>query len=769
MPNLLSSQGSNTIEGSVFSNGTPIIGANIIIKKTTKGTSTNIDGDFSIKKIVSNKITLVISALNHQKKYVVVDFKDQNNVNLKIELKESDEVLDEVVVRNKTQIRKLKEKGFAISSIKTEAFLNAPTDVNAIIDNTPGVILRVNGGLGSSFDLTVNGLSGNYIKYFYDGVAMENWGSALSLNNFPVNLIERIDIYKGVVPVEIGADALGGAVNIVGADLDKKLLDASYTTGSFNTHIVGFTGQTHSKKNLFLKVSSYFNYSDNNYWVNNVNEVDEFGNILGTMRVRRFHDDYKSMMISSKFGFINKKFADELTLNFTYANNRNNIQHPEISINEVYGGLHSKNESFLGYLKYQKKFKKLDVKWHTLYGKIRETYVDTLARNYDWLGNYTDRSEFSGEFYNLKSIFNLTDEISSSSLNIGYTFNKNNITKLNFSTNNLTRQGDDEINPNNNAFTNPNKVAKHIIGLSHETRSITENLRLIGFAKYYGFKAKINNEVFADDEFILSQQDLVSKLNTIGYGITSSYSFSNKLLGKLSYERAYRLPEANEILGNGFLTRSNQDLKEEQSDNINLEFLFDNGNTTTNFSYETNLFYRNAKDFIRVISSGVVSQFINEQDVRIFGIENSATLKLNKKYDIDINVTYQNLTSRTEFDEGLPNINYNSRIPNVPYFFGNLRAGVNFFDQKDDQDLNLWVTSRYTNEFFLNWESLGNLSAKNKIPTQFTNDVEVSYSYKEKYNISATARNVFDADSFDNFNIQKPGRAFYVKLRYFLK
>ena len=44
---------------------------------------------------------------------------------------------------------------------------------------------------------------------------MDYFGSSYSINNFPVSLVDRIDVYKGVVPVELGSDALGGAINLV--------------------------------------------------------------------------------------------------------------------------------------------------------------------------------------------------------------------------------------------------------------------------------------------------------------------------------------------------------------------------------------------------------------------------------------------------------------------------------------------------------------------------------------------------------------------------
>ena len=48
---------------------------------------------------------------------------------------------------------------------------------------------------------------------------------------------DRIEVYKGVVPVGFGTDAIGGVVNIVtNKQPGKWFMDASYSYGSFNTH-----------------------------------------------------------------------------------------------------------------------------------------------------------------------------------------------------------------------------------------------------------------------------------------------------------------------------------------------------------------------------------------------------------------------------------------------------------------------------------------------------------------------------------------------------
>ena len=61
-------------------------------------------------------------------------------------------------------------------------------------------------------------------------------GSAMALNNIPVNLADRLEVYKGVVPVQLGADAMGGAVNVVTNQKANNYLDLSHSYGSFNTN-----------------------------------------------------------------------------------------------------------------------------------------------------------------------------------------------------------------------------------------------------------------------------------------------------------------------------------------------------------------------------------------------------------------------------------------------------------------------------------------------------------------------------------------------------
>src|SRR5690606_41724001 len=71
--------------------------------------------------------------------------------------------------------------------------------------------------------------------------------------------------------------------------------------------------------------------------------------------------------------------------------------------------------------------------------------------------------------------------------------------------------------------------------------------------------------------------------------------------------------------------------------------------------------------------------------------------------------------------------------------------------------------------FFLRWPSLGESGEKTRIDKTLSHDIIASYAMKSgRYNISVEGRNITDQRLYDNYSLQKPGRSFNVKLRYFI-
>ena len=407
-----------------------------------------------------------------------------------IDQDESSVELGKITVNGGQEEQDLSGIGFNVDTINTEEFLNSSKDINQLISSSPGVIIRENGGLGSKFKLSLNGLSENQVRYFIDDIPMESFGSALTLDNFPVNLIKSIEIYKGVVPVSLGADALGGAINITTPALDEDFIDVAYSIGSFNTQRASLFSHNSDDKGRFLRISSFYNSSDNDYYMDDVLSTDENGNVTGTERVKRFHDEYWSGMFSVKSGIANTDLADELSFNVTYAENRNNEQHPDTSINNVYGGLHTRNNTLLASVTYKETFGNLKLKTYLLAGEITETLYDTESRDYEWDGSYSDIGGNQGELNNL-SIFERKDEVIRSNVSLDYAVNDTDLLSANLSINDLSRSGHDEIDDFNDLFSDANEMTKVVLGGHISQIVLMKSCPLTHLQSYIGLMQKL--------------------------------------------------------------------------------------------------------------------------------------------------------------------------------------------------------------------------------------------------------------------------------------
>ncbi len=134
-------------------------------------------------------------------------------------------------------------------------------------------------------------------------------------------------------------------------------------------------------------------------------------------------------------------------------------------------------------------------------------------------------------------------------------------------------------------------------------------------------------------------------------------------------------------------------------------------------------------------------------------------------------MTYQNLQNMTKYEPGEDFVSpfYKDKIPNIPYLFGNFDATVFFTDLfKKGNNLSVGYNFLYVHTYYLFWPSMGSKDSKLDIPQQFKHDLNLVYTLANgKYNIGLECKNLLDNELYDNFSLQKPSRAFYVKFRYF--
>ena len=298
--------------------------------------------------------------------------------------------LEEVVV-NATGVGRVKRSAFNTIAVDTRDMLNTTKSLSDALAKAPGLKLRESGGVGSDMTLMLDGVSGKRVKVFIDGVPQEGVGQSFGLNNIPVSFANRIEVYKGVVPVGFGTDAIGGVINVVtNRRKEGWFLDGSYSYGSFNTHrsSVNF-GQTLGN-GFTYEITAFQNYSDNDYHVDSPMEDFETGRIDRDkkLRVKRFNDTYHNEAVVGKIGIVNKAWADRLLLGLTYSHMYKEIQ-TGVRQEIVYGEKHRHGHTLMPSLEYAKRnllTRGLDVNMNITYNRDETTNVDTASCKYNWLG-----------------------------------------------------------------------------------------------------------------------------------------------------------------------------------------------------------------------------------------------------------------------------------------------------------------------------------------------------------------------------------------------
>lgn len=747
----------------------PVKDAYIILENSIYKAISNDEGYYNLPNLPVGKYLLKVSSIGFAPYMRNIEISNTSE-NLNIVLVNNEESLNDVTVIGMTEAEKTNRQAYNVTAIDAKKLYNTTLDIADALDRTAGVRVRESGGLGSNMNFSINGFSGRQVKIFLDGMPMDNFGPSFQLNNIPVNIADRIEVYRGVVPIWLGSDALGGAVNIVTASKRKNFVDLSYSYGSFNTHKTVLSGAYTTKKGFITQLNLYQNYSDNNYWIN-VDVADlNTGQYFPNERLRRFHDKYHNETALFQTGIVEKKWADEFLVGVTLGKSYADVQTGARMVS-VFGQWHRKSNLLMPTFKYSKNnfiIQGLNVRLSGNYNLGYEQNIDTAYRRYNWFGDYKQYEGKGGE--RSLSMYKYNNNNGIAVANVDYRINDQHSISLNNVFNTFNRKGSDELFPNENRFDFPRITRKNITGLGYiynNEDKFTSNIFIKNYSQY-------NKKALGFEENGTTVYRNVSQNVAVqGYGAAMSYYLTDDLQIKASYEKSYRMPEPDELFGDNVNLEGNPNLKPEKSNNYNLGFNYNKLIQTKNYlSATTNLIYRDSKDFIRTQLNRNQAMLTNDNlaSVTNLGVEADVNYNINNRYIFGVNATYQNIRNNTQYEDGytVESPTYRDRMPNIPYLFGNANASVNFPDVFLEKDrFSVSYNLLFVNKYYLYWPSMG--SDKLDIPTQISNDISLLYAANDgKYNISLECKNLLDAKIYDNFSLQKPGRAFYVKLRYYL-
>jgi outer membrane receptor for ferrienterochelin and colicins len=260
-----------TIIGKITTqNGDEIPYANVYLKKTKIGTSSNDQGFYELNKVSKDIYTLIVSSIGYKTKSIKINITSDKKITRNVTLLEDDS-LDEIVISGTLRPVTKTNSPVPVEVYSETFFKKNPTpSIFESLQNVNGVRPQLNCSVCNTGDIHINGLEGPYTFVLIDGMPIVSGLSTVyGLTGIPQALIERVEIVKGPASSLYGSEAVGGIINVI----TKKPTNAPLLT----TDIMGSSwGEVNTDISMSYKASdkvqgllgvNYFNFQnriDNN-------------------------------------------------------------------------------------------------------------------------------------------------------------------------------------------------------------------------------------------------------------------------------------------------------------------------------------------------------------------------------------------------------------------------------------------------------------------------------------------------------------------------
>ncbi len=670
-----------------------------------------------------------------------------------------------VITGEKDEITILEKSAAAVNVIDLQTDQMLTVDLSEVLSREPGISIRRMGGLGSRERFSLNGLENEQIRFFIDGIPLEMSPYTFGLSSMPITLLERADVYHGVVPIELGADALGGAVNFI-TEKGTEGTGGSIThmNGDFNTSRSTLSLNYVADNGFFSRFTGFYDYSDNSYEVD-VTLPTDLGKTV-PYKAKRFHDAYEGQGANVDFGYTEQSWADLFQVGLYTSEYYKEIQH-NVSMSKVYGEATIERETNGLNLRYKKQLTDaLHLSATTGASETKSHFFDIGENYYLWNGEAkTEPVPSAGEIDDAcDCTYSRNSEYAIAHLDWtlaeGHTLDFSTTPKWHRQSSKNHYLTDDQLD-----LTDVNREMFSLVsGVNYTINFFDDRLQNELFVKHYSQ----DRESFQHNDLELKEK-LDSSIDRMGWGNQVRFKFYEWLIGKASYEQATRLPSFYEVFGDAESIIANLELNEEYSDNYNLSLDINGLKNDYGFWKGSGTFFiRDIKDAIILTKLNNLSQYENISAAESKGFQVSGSWgSLGDFLSIKSNYTTLDYIN-TSNDVGATLLK-NERIPNRPHTFFNTKVGLKWmgvFSSYDEVRLN-W-DYRFVDKFALLPKGYGNAQSQldSEVEVQESQNLAAIYTrdlYSYTVSISAEVQNITDAKLYDHYGVQKPGRALNFK------
>lgn len=693
----------------------------------------------------------------------------------------SEDSAEEIVVwGEQNEEKKLAQSSDSVTVVDLTEQKQRSSDMGEVLARTPGLVVRRAGGVGSDVRISLNGLYDRAVREFVDSVPL--WMTAFPENvgALPVNLFERVEIYRGVVPLRLAADALGGAVNFVTDKTYENHAAASFQTGSFGTYRGTILAQyRHEPTSFVARLVGYADDVENDYEVD-VEVPDESGR-LSSVTAPLFHNAYSAHGLMVEGGFVDEAWAKRLLVRGFVSGTETEIQHNQV-MSVPYGEPWWSESSAGAALIYDQDFGHgvhLDTTTNYAHRKV---HLEDLGEHvYNWRGERVRERRTPGEVTDTPLDKTLWRNAVFHRSLLQWEVTPEHVLLVSVTPLYSTQFGRDHrwVADAPDPLSARQTITSVTGGVGHELNLFpmpdapqdpAQRRRGTDFRLQNTFNVKAYRYDVDSTEALPAGGSRTHERQTLDFGIGDGVRFAlaKGLFLKGSYEYARRLPDPFEVFGDGALVSANLELVPEVSHNVNFGPLLDwEGTPAGDFVIMANVAYRDSRDMIVLLGNLQYLTFRNVYRAETWSGEGGFSWTSPRKYvTLDWSGTYNDSRNRSErgpFAEfaGDP-------IPNRSPFGTSWGARLTFENVLVKRDrVEPFYQGRYTAGFFRSWESQGITEFKDRVEDQTAHDAGITYvNAWQDVRLTNTfeVQNFMDANLFDDFGVQRPGRAYYWKI-----
>lgn len=309
-------QGDNSIKGFVYetSNGEPVMFANVFLKGTTLGSTTDINGYFSITRIPDGTYTIMVTSIGYDTIAETVSVKNSQILNKKFSISETSIQLAAVSISADKIEAKTETKTSVVyitpKTIQKIPAVGGQADLAQYLQVIPGVVFT--GDQGGQ--LYIRGGSPIQNKVLLDGMIVYNPFHSIGLFSvFDTDIIRNAEVYTGGFGAEYGG-RVSSVMDITTRDGNKKRISGKVGASTFGAKLMVEGPLKKAKTENDMSVS--FILSAKNSYLEQTSQTIYSGILDGEVLPYNFQDIYGKVSLNapngSKINFFGFNFNDQV-------------------------------------------------------------------------------------------------------------------------------------------------------------------------------------------------------------------------------------------------------------------------------------------------------------------------------------------------------------------------------------------------------------------------------------------------------------------------